>query len=226
MSNDTDLDKLKLSQLINYFKGPNLGEEYDYYDRLAGLIRDQGQPGNKFLIDTFRAIADDGLNSDEEHLRALIWSLSIVVNNSRNEFEPLDSQEQEFVCQQLMAYLNNYSDLILIASINGLGNYSDNRPREQILKYANHVSEYVRSSVVSYISKVDRKLAIPFLLQALTDHSYVVRDTVIDELFTFHDPRLIPHIRPLLKDPNPMVVESAHQVIKALEDQANYLSDI
>jgi hypothetical protein len=69
-----------------------------------------------------------------------------------------------------------------------------------IVKFLNHKSPYVRGAVIRYIAAIHTDMSKEILLQALGDPHYIVRENAVDEIESLNIREAIPYLKPLLYD--------------------------
>lgn len=200
MSFYSELDNLNLEELANRFQLPPPEGESDslYYQEVADLIASKGKAGIDFLLDKI----DD---ANAAQLQGIIFALS--ANNLENrEIKGL-----------LINYLDDENPSIVMEAIEGLIRLEVREVKNQVLALFEHFSEYVRSSVLRYMSKLFPDEALPLLIASLQDADYIVRESAADEIGELDAREAIKYLQPLTKDVHPDVRQAAQTSIRMLE---------
>jgi HEAT repeat protein len=201
MSFNYELDKLNLEELIARFNMPSPeGEEYEfaYYLDVSGLIAKQGAKGLAFLQEQL-----DKANT--VRLRALLFALT------QSDIETPLSLEQ------LLSYLRDERPEIVAETIDSLRRQDRREVKHIVFNLLQHPSPYVRGSVLRYISSLYPNEALPFLIDALKDENFIVRENVADEMGELGMLEVLPYLRSLLTDSHPDVQQAAQSAIEILK---------
>jgi HEAT repeat protein len=198
------LKKASFEELVDYFKGPPADGKpyaYLYYEEVAFALSRHGQMGVEFLLNHLKY-------SNRFQVRGILFGIS--VSNSKE----LSSTIRETLQHYMMA--SNKMPLVKAAAIDGLRQLHESNYLGEILKLTSHKSSHVRASALRYISHINREIAIPKLMQGLSDKHYIVRETAIDELDDLDEISAIDSIKLLIHDHNPAVRQAANTAVKNL----------
>ena len=206
MSLYTELDSLKLAELISRFQEPAPeGKEYAaaYYDEVAALIEEKGEAGLKFL-DSQLPIAD------KDRLGAILLALATPGH-------PLSKV-------MLLKYLHDKRPYIIVRAIDGLWRQGQSDASNEVLALRNHPDAWVRGAVLRFMRHIQPEAAVPILLEALQDPHYIVRENAIDELDELEAITALPYIRPFLQDQPKDVRAAARLAVEHFEDATRGLA--
>ncbi|HLO84622.1 MAG TPA: HEAT repeat domain-containing protein [Nostocaceae cyanobacterium] len=205
MSFYPELDNLNLEELANRFQLPPPAGESEalYYQEIADIIANTGKAGIDFL---FSKIND----ANTVRLQAIIFALT----GAKLENSQLKSL--------LINYLHNQNPSIVMEAIEGLIRLEAKETKNEILALREHSSQYVRSSVLRYISKLYPEEALPLLIEGLKDPDYVVRESAADELGELEAVEAIEYLQPLTEDAHPDVRQAAQTSIEILRGNFSY----
>ncbi len=210
MSLYPDLDRLDLNQLIVRFTGPpEDGEEYacTYYTEVALHIRERGgDAGVNYLWNSFE-------RADTDRQRAIIFALS----------EP--SIAMPALKERLLSLLHDARPMVVMESVDGLARLGAADATDRVIDLQQHPSPYVRGSVLRFMRRIHPDRAFPLLIKAIEDPHALVREVAADELGELQNLDAIPHLRPLLVDPDSDVRQAAQTAIEILESMPRELKE-
>lgn len=198
----SELDNLSYSELVDCFEGPPVdGEEYalGWYEEVADCLRESGDEGISFLFEQVETV-------DPVRLAAVLVVLTgppTVVDSRLGLWLP--------------GFLSHPEHVVVMAAVDGLSTQEDTH-QDEVMALRDHPDPYVRGSVLRFISRVLPQEAIPFLIDALNDPHYIVRENAIDELDELgasYD--VVPRLRTFLDDPHPDVRQAAATAICNVE---------
>ena len=197
--------------LVKFWNGPPPTQEEEnlWYSEVAYAIRDFGDPGSAFLLKQLDSRDNSRL---AEAIEALCWQ------PSRGEATPLSSDQQHQLGTHLLSYLDHPHPIVVMRTIVGLASLKETGVKDRVLALKQHASPYVRGGVLMYLTRIFPSEAFGPLCEALSDESYIVRMSAIDELEDLTATEAIPLIRPLLRDPHPDVREAAEWTLSVLSD--------
>jgi len=203
-----ELDTLTLDALIAYFghKKPIDGWRYaaSFYTEVGLLLARSGQEGAHFLFAQIER--DKKRKIPTSKLRGVLFGLSQLPDAH-------DATSTIF-----LLYLHDKRPLIVADALDCLRHGNIILPLSTLVRYVEATSAYVKGAALRYISHLYPKLAKEYLLPALHDAHYIVRENAVDELAELNDPQFIPYIQPLVQDPHPHVRQAAQTTIADLAD--------
>lgn len=216
MSYYPELDELSLEELIEKWNSPPPeGDEYAlvYYEEIVFLILQKY--GEELSYGIGVPLSSETLHYFLITSKGKFYDLSIESNEKYNteklasviRFLPLPLEIKK-------SYLSDQRPLIVASAIDRLAKENAREFRDDILKLRNHEDPYIRSSVLRYMSKLYPDKAKSFLIDALHDPHYVVRENAIDELDDLDARDAIPYIRQLINDEHPDVRQAAEFVLQ------------
>lgn len=196
-----------LQRLIDFFHEPAPEGEafaFGYYSELALLIRNVDQQGVRFLY-------DERAQTGIPQLRAILFALA----------EP-PKLRRSWLPHLWLSYLDDERPEIVAEAIDGLWRYGEKKAKYRVLQLQQHFSEYVRGSVLRYASHVMPRFAPFFLISALKDTHFIVRETAIDELDRLEIIEALPYLYPSLEDDHAQVRQAASTAVENLTNATTY----
>lgn len=177
---------------------------FTYYSEIALLIREVEQQGARLLY----AERD---NVGMQQLRAILFALA----------EP-PKLRRPWLPQLWVEYLEDERPEIIAEAIDSLWRYGDKKARFQVIQLQQHHSEYVRGSVLRYISHTMPHFAPLLLVSALKDVHFIVRETAIDEIDRLEAVESLPYLYPHVEDVSPQVRQAAATAVENLKLASAY----
>lgn len=203
MSFYPDLANLSLERLTLLFHGSTPEDEKELYlSEVAHQIAAVGKLGIEFLLAQLP-------DADGSRKLAALAALATYAPNH---------PELRTVFR---SYLGDEQPMAVAEAVDGLALTCDRDSVDEVLALKNHSSPFVRGSVLRYLAKLFPERAKPVLFAALHDPHYIVRENAADELDELDDPEAIPHLRPLIRDPNPDVRQAARTAVANLKERAS-----
>jgi hypothetical protein len=196
-----------LWRLIDFFREPapeGQAFAFGYYSEIALLIRNIDQQGVRFLY-------DEQPQADTQRLRAILFALA----------EP-PKLRRSWLPQLWWSYLDDERPEVVAEAIDSLWRYGDKKAKYRVLQLQHHRSEYVRGSVLRYISHIVPRFAPLLLVAALGDDHFIVRETAIDELDRLEVVESLPYLYPYLADDHAQVRQAAVTAVENLTSAAKY----
>jgi len=186
---------------------PELNDIGIYYD-LVKRIRATGSDGIAFLLSK---LTDE---PDIEKLRAVIHGLTLKAGSEG--LYPLTAQQHRFLFITLKDMLDKGHPLVIAEAVDGLARLDVNNVTDLVNTLASHESPYVRGSVLRYLRRTLGKESLPYLIGALKDKDYIVRENAVDEIDELNAGEALPLITEMLKDPHPDVRAAAKTAVEHL----------
>ena len=191
------LEETNVTRLISLFNSvPSDGELYAdaYYQDIADRLSQQGNERWLYLEEVFsfydRQSRDNPLDLlSQARMRAILFALS-QVKSSRKKTE---------ITTLLESYLEDSRPSIVAEAIDGLRHQKARKYKIHVLSLLNHVSPFVRGSVLRFVATLYPEQSLPILLRSLDDSDAIVRENAVDELGDLGDEAAISPLKVLFK---------------------------
>jgi len=201
------LEETNVTRLISLFNSvPSDGELYAdaYYQDIADRLFQQGNERWLYLEEVFpfydRQSRDNPLDLlSQARVRAILFALS-QVKSSRKKTE---------ITTLLESYLEDSRPSIVAEAIDGLRHQKARKYKIHVLSLLNHVSPFVRSSVLRFVATLYPEQSLPILLRSLDDSDAIVRENAVDELGDLGDESAISPLKVLFENENDRNVREA-----------------
>lgn len=203
----TQIRQVLSQQLMRAFRGSAPFEDafsFTYYSEIALLIREVEPHGARLLYAERDTVGT-------QQLRAMLFALA----------EP-PKLRRPWLPQLWVSYLDDERPEIVAEAIDGLWRYGDKKARFQVMQLQQHHSEYVRGSVLRYISHIMPHFAPLLLVSALRDGHFIVRETAIDEIDRLEAVESLPYLYPLIEDASSQVRQAAITATANLKLASDY----
>jgi len=198
MSLYPELETMSFSNLVREWKLPAKdGEDYAraFFSEVALAFRKHKQEGIDYLLRS--ADTETGVK-----LASVIDGLS---------WPPTKDPR---VKEMLFRFLNHRNPSVVAAAIDALRLSKNADLFETMLSMLSEQAHpIITSALLRYVAALDFERAQPYLLEALSNSSPLIRESAIDELSESNDPAVIPYIEKLLNDSNPDVREAARSAL-------------
>jgi HEAT repeat protein len=190
-----ELDQLDFATLQERFEGlPTEGDQYAraYYEEVAVRIRNVGgEAGIRYLMNW-------ASRAESIRLQAIFLALTMP--------PPVDRPD---VRSLLKSHLVNPDGGIAAAAVDALAHLPASAVRDEMLHLRRDERPQVRGAVLRYLARNDGPMAIPTLIEALSDPHPIVRECAIDQLDALDAVDALSGVRKLAADSNPDVREAA-----------------
>jgi len=201
------LEETNVTRLISLFNSvPSDGELYAdaYYQDIADRLFQQGNERWLYLEEVFsfydRQSRDNPLDLlSQARMRAILFALS-QVKSSRKKTE---------ITTLLKSYLEDSRPSIVAEAIDGLRHQKARKYKIHVLSLLNHVSPFVRGSVLRFVATLYPEQSLPILLRSLDDSDAIVRENAVDELGDLGDESAISPLKVLFENEKDQNVREA-----------------